>query len=66
MACRMTQILLERWKQFRFLFCMCFVEAFTSLSVSLLKFSVFPFHSKNKLKKIYLTMAGEQKLKSLY
>lgn len=66
MIFRVIKVLLEMWEWFRFLFCMCFVEAFTYLSESLLQFGVFPLPLPSKRKWKYLTVAGEWKLKSLY
>lgn len=42
MIFRVIQILLEMWEWLRSVFCMCFVEAFTSLFISPLKFGVLP------------------------
>lgn len=50
MIFRMIKMLLEMWEWFGVLFCMCFVEAFTSLSVSPLKFGVLPLPLPSKRK----------------
>lgn len=60
MTLRAIQILLEMWEWFRFLFCMCFVEAFISLSVSLLKFLFFTFLLKGS-KNTWLWQVNESR-----